>query len=767
MKTIKVTNNNPQYVKIKDEEILEIIPLGAGCEVGRSCIFLKFAGINIMLDCGIHPAHNGLISLPYFDMINPADIDFLLITHFHLDHCGALPYFLTKTNFTGKCYMTQPTKELYRFLISDYIKVSHVRTEEALYNDNDLENSMSKINIIHFKETTCLSFRNTEVRFTAYNAGHVLGAAMFHIEIENVSILYTGDFSREEDRHLQPAEIPNVNVNVLIIESTYGVQNHDPRNEREQTFKKLIADVVRKQGKCLLPVMISGRVQELLLILEEFWSKEENKDLQDVKIFFVSSLASKCLSIFQKNTNIMGQRISKNFLNEGTRNPFDFQYIISVKNEDEMKKMGYSENKPAVVFASPGMLQQGLSRDLFEKWYDSENNATIITGYCVEGTFAKELLKDPDEIKLSNGRKVKLKMKVHNVTFSAHSDFKDTSGFITKLKPKKIVLVHGENREMKKLKDEMERKIKSNFELQQKKKMKEGKEMDETDKLGCLIYSKIYNPQNCQKIQFFYKMKKTKSVNIVGNLYNKIISLDCRDNILFGKSVNSHPNTTSIANSSQMVVDNEMTKLKEQNFIEFDGIVVNDYVLDIDDISAYTEYKPFKLRNIIQLNFTKDLSSLICLLNKLYLFEFQIPNIFTNEHITITLLNGKIILEWVSSTISDQYADSICQILTQLEKYPDNFLSKNYLSEEGYISDFKRKTIQYFQNKYLVEMVKIDNKEILTLYKNNEKREENLLAKINLENMEFITSDKVSSLNSTLMKKIQNELEFLINYSDN
>jgi cleavage and polyadenylation specificity factor subunit 3 len=766
MKTIKISNNNPQYVKIKDEEILEIIPLGAGCEVGRSCIFLKFAGINIMLDCGIHPAHNGLISLPYFDMINPAEIDFLLITHFHLDHCGALPYFLTKTNFTGKCYMTQPTKELYRFLISDYIKVSHVRTEEALYNDNDLENSMSKINVIHFKETTCLSFRNTEVRFTAYNAGHVLGAAMFHIEIENVSILYTGDFSREEDRHLQPAEIPNVNVNVLIIESTYGVQNHDPRNEREQTFKKLIADVVRKQGKCLLPVMISGRVQELLLILEEFWSKEENKDLQDVKIYFVSSLASKCLSIFQKNTSIMGQRISKNFLNEGTRNPFDFQYIISVKNEDEMKKMGYSENKPAVVFASPGMLQQGLSRDLFEKWYDSENNATIITGYCVEGTFAKELLKDPDEIKLSNGKKVKLKMKVHNVTFSAHSDFKDTNGFITSLKPKKIVLVHGENREMKKLKDEMERRIKTNFEKQQKKKVNEGGEVDENDKLSSLIYSKIYNPQNCQKIQFFYKMKKTKLVNIVGNIYNKIQRLNLMENILFNKFENSDILNPSLINTNKIVLDHEVTKFKDQNFIEFNGIVVNDFVLDLEDISAYTDYKPYKLKNIIQLNFTKDLSSLLCLINKLYIFEFKVPNIFCNEHLTITLFKGKVVLEWVSSTIADQYADSICQILIQIEKYPDTFLSRVYLTEDNYISDLKRKIFIYFQNKYLIELLKTEEIETLILYKNNEKKADNIIARIDLDKMEVI-NDKASSSNVNLISKVQSELEFFINFTNN
>lgn len=206
---------NSQKIVIENE-ILEIIPLGAGSEVGRSCLFLKFSGINILLDCGIHPAYNGHMSLPFFDFIDPAEVDLLLITHFHIDHCGALPYFLTKTNFKGKCYMTQPTKEIYKYFLSDYIKISHVKSQdeksnESLFNENDLEISTKLINEIDFRKIIDLCIKNVSVKFTAYTAGHVLGAAMFLIQIENVNILYTGDYSREEDRHLQPAEIPIVN----------------------------------------------------------------------------------------------------------------------------------------------------------------------------------------------------------------------------------------------------------------------------------------------------------------------------------------------------------------------------------------------------------------------------------------------------------------------------------------------------------------------------------------------------------------------------
>ncbi len=98
-------------------DILKIMPLGAGNEVGRSCIHIEYKARQIILDCGIHPAHEGIHCLPYFDHVNPSEIDLMLLTHFHLDHCGGLPYFLEKTDFKGKVYMTHPTKSIYNYML--------------------------------------------------------------------------------------------------------------------------------------------------------------------------------------------------------------------------------------------------------------------------------------------------------------------------------------------------------------------------------------------------------------------------------------------------------------------------------------------------------------------------------------------------------------------------------------------------------------------------------------------------------------------------
>lgn len=126
--------------------------MGGGCEVGRSCIVLKFMGKTIMFDCGIHPSDNDLSSLPFFDLIKPEEVDLLLVTHFHLDHCGSVPYFLEKTKFKGKTYMTYPTKAIYKHVVLDSLKVGMNWDKRSLFSRDDILNSMEKIEAINFHE---------------------------------------------------------------------------------------------------------------------------------------------------------------------------------------------------------------------------------------------------------------------------------------------------------------------------------------------------------------------------------------------------------------------------------------------------------------------------------------------------------------------------------------------------------------------------------------------------------------------------------------
>ncbi|KAA8490481.1 Cleavage and polyadenylation specificity factor subunit 3 [Porphyridium purpureum] len=431
-----------------ETDVLEVMPLGAGCEVGRSCCIVKFKGKTVLFDCGVHPAYSGLASLPFFDAIEPDQIDLALITHFHLDHCAGLPYLLERTNFNPKAriFMTHPTKAIYKALLSDFVRVSHsggsTNANAALYNEQDIDRTMDRIETVDYHQEMNIA----GIRFWAYNAGHVLGAAMFLIEIAGVRVLYTGDFSRLEDRHLKEAELPPFETDVLIVESTYGTQVHEPRKIRESRFTQKVAQIVRRGGRCLLPVFALGRAQELLLILDEFW--EAHPDLQHVPIYYASALAKRCMSVYLTYINMMNDSVRKRY---DVSNPFAFKFVSNLKSIEH-----FSDTGPCVVMASPGMLQSGLSRQLCERWCTDKRNGILLCGYAVDGTLAKHIMTEPASITRQDGKEVPLRCSVDYITFSAHSDFIQTKGFIEALRPSNIILVHGQVDEMGRLRAALE-----------------------------------------------------------------------------------------------------------------------------------------------------------------------------------------------------------------------------------------------------------------------------------------------------------------------
>ncbi|CDW53428.1 cleavage and polyadenylation specificity factor [Trichuris trichiura] len=456
---------------------------GGGQEVGRSCILLSFKEKNILLDCGIHPGMTGVDALPFVDLIDCERIDLLLITHFHLDHCGALPWFLEKTSFRGRCFMTHATKAIYRMILSDYIKVSNIGADHMLYSENELEKSMDKIEVIDFREQKEVN----GIKFWCYVAGHVLGACMFMIEIAGVKVLYTGDFSRLEDRHLCAADMPNIRPDALILESTYGTQIHENRDIRESRFTSVVRGIVTRGGRCLIPVFALGRAQELLLILDEYWSKCE--ELRDIPIYYASSLARKCMSVYQTFVSGMNSSIQKQI---AVRNPFNFKHVKYLRSIDYFEDIG-----PCVVLATPGMLQSGLSRELFESWCSEPKNGCIIAGYCVEGTLAKHILTEPDEIAALNGHRLSVRMQIAYISFSAHTDYNQTSNFIRQLKPPNAIFVHGEASEMLRLRLAINREY-------------EGPSGNEIQ---------TFSPRNTEEVKLYFRGEKT--AKMVGRLAQK------------------------------------------------------------------------------------------------------------------------------------------------------------------------------------------------------------------------------------------------------
>ncbi|ODQ63231.1 Endoribonuclease YSH1 [Nadsonia fulvescens var. elongata DSM 6958] len=469
-----------EYEIADDSDILRFVCLGGGSEVGRSCHIIEYKGKRVMLDAGIHPAYTGAASLPFYDTYDDlGEIDLLLISHFHLDHAASLPYVMTKTEFKGKVFMTHPTKAIYRWLLSDFVRVSSVaENDPSLYNDEDLAKSFDQINTIDYHSTMEVN----GIRFTAYHAGHVLGAAMYLIEIDGVKILFTGDYSREEDRHLNVAEVPPTRPDILITESTYGTGIHRNRLEKETRLTSLIHSTISKGGRCLLPVFALGRAQEILLILDEYW--DQHSDLEGVNIYYASSLARKCMAVYQTYINMMNDNIRKKFRDSKT-NPFQFKHIKNIKNLDRFEDIG-----PCVMVASPGMLQNGVSRELLERWAPDPKNALILTGYSVEGTMAKQILNEPTEIPSINGQEIKIprRLSVEELSFAAHVDYQQNAEFIDLVNAPNIILVHGESNNMGRLKSALLSKY--------------------HDRKGTENEVKVYNPKNCVTVNLPFKGTK-------------------------------------------------------------------------------------------------------------------------------------------------------------------------------------------------------------------------------------------------------------------
>lgn len=432
-----------------------------------------------MFDCGLHPAYTGLNSLPYFDEVDLSSIDLLLVTHFHMDHCGAVPYLTEKTNFRGRVFMTHPTKAIFKILQHDAVKVGH--EEGRLFDEKDMLAAMDKIELINYHQT----LEHKGVRFTCYNAGHVLGAAMFQIEVAGVRVLYTGDFSREEDRHLLGAEIPTEPPHVLIVESTYGVSLHEPQAVREQRFTSAIHQIVARGGKCLIPVFALGRSQELLLILDEYW--KAHPELHEVPIYYASKVAKKSMRVYQTYINMMNEHIRS--AHAAGTNPWDFTHVrnLDFGRGGATALSGFDDSRPMIVMASPGMMQSGFSRELFESWCSDKRNGLMMPGYSVAGTLAHHVMSEPKEITTSAGDRVPVNLSIHYISFSAHSDYAQTSQFIKALSPAHVVLVHGAEDQMSSLQKELVRQF----------------DPRQTD---------VLMPKNCQSVHLHFRGDKVARV---------------------------------------------------------------------------------------------------------------------------------------------------------------------------------------------------------------------------------------------------------------
>ena len=431
---------------------IKVTPLGAGQDVGRSCILVTLNGKNIMFDCGMHMGYQDDRKFPDFSYVTRDGtlteyIDCVIISHFHLDHCGALPYMSEMVGYNGPIYMTQPTKAIAPILLEDFRRISVERKNDTnFFSSQNIKDCMRKVITINLHQTIQVQ---DDLEIKCYYAGHVLGAGMFCVKSGQQSVVYTGDFNMTPDRHLGSAWIDKCRPDLLITESTYATTIRDSKRLRERDFLMKVRECVERGGKVLIPVFALGRAQELCILLETYWEHMNMK----VPIFFAAGLTEKATNYYKMFITWTNEKIKETFVE---RNMFDFKHIKPFDRS-------YIDNPgPMVVFATPGMLHAGLSLQIFKRWAPSPQNIVIMPGYCVAGTVGAKILSGAKRIEFENKQSVEVNMKVEYMSFSAHADSKGIMELIHMCEPKNVLLVHGEALKMKYLKTKIQQELNIN-----------------------------------------------------------------------------------------------------------------------------------------------------------------------------------------------------------------------------------------------------------------------------------------------------------------
>jgi len=423
----------------------------------------------------------------------------------------------------------------------------------------------------------------------------------------------------EDDRHLMAAEIPTMSVDVLIAEGTYGVMVHPTRVERERDFTNFVGQTVRGGGRVLLPVFALGRAQELLLILDEYW--QQNPDLHKVPIYYASKMASKALRVFQTYVNMMNGRI-REMVNFG--NPFLFSHIYNLKS---LKVDDFPDKDPSVVFASPGMMQSGVSRKLFDKWCTDPKNGVLIAGYAIENTMAKDLEKHPEEVTTMEGKIQKLNCSVKFVSFSAHVDGTQNWEFIERVRPDNIVLVHGQETFLERLAVDLRKNT-------AKWKNKPS----------------VNHPENAKTIEFKFEIRR--SAKVIG----------------------------ALADNDQLSAKNKRDKSRNyKKGDDFQGVMfTKNFQSKIASADDLAEYSPLRVGSVTQKLYVPfvgcDIGTLRLFLHEMFSSVSEDPSsaspdgngigtVFKLHSLEVTVRKNACSIEWESSPVGDLLADSVVAII--------------------------------------------------------------------------------------------------------
>lgn len=434
------------WLREKKQEWVRISWFGGGRQVGRSCLFLQTPESRVLIDCGINVATYDpveaypILDAPEFDI---QKLDAVIITHSHMDHAGFLPY-LYKFGYTGPVYCTEPTRDIMSLLALDYVKIVKSENRDPIFDGDHIKEMV--------KHTICLDYGEVhditpDVRLTFYNSGHILGSTMAHLHIGNGlhNLLYTSDMKFGRTMLLEPAIFNFPRLETMIIEGTYGARGKILPSQREEDdqFKQIIKETVERKGKILIPVLGVGRAQEVMLLLESMIATGE---LPKIPVY-IDGMVWDITAIHTAYPEYLNSLVRRRIFHKD-QNPFLADCFKRVGSHKERLQVIQDEGS-CVVLATSGMLVGGPSVEYLRHFADSARNTLIFTSFQGEGSLGRRIQQGEKEITWKEGAKTEItpiRLQIHTLEISGHSDRKQLMSFVYKCtpKPKKIIINHGE-----------------------------------------------------------------------------------------------------------------------------------------------------------------------------------------------------------------------------------------------------------------------------------------------------------------------------------
>ena len=367
-----------------------VTSMGGFKEVGRSSMLLQTPNSRVLLDCGVNvAASDNKNAFPYLNVpeFSIEELDAVIISHAHLDHCGFVPY-LYHYGYEGPIYCTTPTRDLTTLLQLDHLDIAHREGNPLPFNVKHVQKAIKHTITLDYGEVTDIS---PDIRLTLHNAGHILGSAISHMHIGDGAhnLVYTGDFKYERSRLLEPATFRFPRAETVIMESTYGGREdiQPSRNSAEKEMMKTIYKTLKRGGKVLVPVFAVGRAQELMVVLEEYM---RHGMIDEVPIY-IDGMIWEATAIHTARPEYLSKDLRDQIFHMG-RNPFISDMFNKVQNLDQRKDIVES-NSPAIILSTSGMLTGGNSVEYFKWLCEDDRNTLIFVGYQSEGSLGRRIQK--------------------------------------------------------------------------------------------------------------------------------------------------------------------------------------------------------------------------------------------------------------------------------------------------------------------------------------------------------------------------------------